>query len=71
MRISKLSLSVLTLLIGSVAASAAVIDFQGQSTGNNLNPLTLPGATFTTLGGFNYIATAFGSKALMPFRFLR
>ena len=39
------------------AAQAALIDFNALPTGHAADPLSLPGATFTTLGGgFNYIA---------------
>jgi hypothetical protein len=58
-----MSIAALALLIAP-AASANVIDFTAQSSGNNANPLVLPGATFTTLGGFNYITNAFGSNGL-------
>jgi hypothetical protein len=55
------SLAALALLIAPLA-SADLIDFSTVPTGNNPNPLVLPGATFTTLsGGFNFI-TGFGSK---------
>ena len=39
------------------AAQADLIDFNSLPTGHAADPLSLPGATFTTLGGgFNYIA---------------
>lgn len=57
-------LAALALLVAPAAAS--VIDFTAQSLGNNPNPLILPGATFNTIGGFNYVSDDFGSKALCP-----
>ena len=51
------------LLIAPASSLAAVIDFNAQAVGNNPNPLVLPGATFTTLQGFNYI-TQFGPNSL-------
>lgn len=50
------ALAALTV-IGTPAA-AVVVDFEAQPLGNNPNPLTISGATFTTVGGFNFIATA-------------
>ena len=40
----------------SFGAHAAVVDFSGLPTGENPNPLELSGATFTTVGGFNYVS---------------
>ncbi len=53
----------LTFGIGS-GAHAALIDFSGLPEGNNPNPLALAGATFTTIGGFNVLAS--GSNSLCP-----
>jgi len=51
------ALAAFGLTAASGAASAAVIDFNGFSSGHVDEPLVLPGATFTTLdGGFNYIS---------------
>ena len=50
------------VLLTSAPGSAAIIDFTSLPAGNNPNPLALPGATFTTAAGFNYIA----SGALCP-----
>lgn len=47
----------------SIAAHATVVDFSGQPLGNNPNPLELSGATFTTVGGFNFVT---GSGSLCP-----
>jgi len=47
-------------------ASADVIDFSTVPTGNNPNPLVLPGATFTTIGGFNYITPFSGENSICP-----
>ncbi|MEO5937871.1 MAG: PEPxxWA-CTERM sorting domain-containing protein [Sphingomonas sp.] len=41
----------------ATSASSATIDFDALPTGNNPNPLVLPGATFSTVGGFNYISS--------------
>jgi len=49
----------------SIGAHAALVDFTGQPTGNNPNPLELSGATFTTVGGFNVVTTS-SKKALCP-----
>lgn len=49
--------------IGS-GAHAALIDFSGLPGGNQPNPLALAGATFTTIGGFNVVASA--SNSLCP-----
>jgi len=52
-------------LLTVAPASAAVIDFEGVPSGNNPNPLVLPGATFTTAGGFNYVVNA-ATNVLCP-----
>lgn len=44
-------------LIGASSASADVIDFTGLPDGAASNPLSLPGATFTALGGFNVVTS--------------
>ncbi len=53
-----------TLAFAASPASAALVDFEGLSVGDNPNPLTISGATFETLGGFNYIASAGGTQSL-------
>lgn len=46
------------LMLGiAVGAQAALIDFSGLPDGNNPNPLAVSGATFTTIGGFNVLAS--------------
>ncbi len=60
------SLAPLVLLICSAAVSAGIIDFTALSEGNNPNPLVLPGATFTTISGFNFVANVLGSNWLCP-----
>ena len=52
---NKIFVAVALLLVTVAPASAGLIDFEGLPQGNNPNPLALPGATFTTLGGFNYV----------------
>jgi PEP-CTERM motif-containing protein len=48
------------------SASAEAINFSTLPTGNNPNPLFFPGATFTTISGFNYITTFFSENAICP-----
>lgn len=52
----------LTLAAVSGVARADVIDFSGLPSGDAGSPLILPGATFSTAGGFNYVA----SETLCP-----
>lgn len=49
----------------SIGAHATLVDFSGVPLGNNPNPLEVSGATFTTLGGFNFVAGA-EREALCP-----
>jgi hypothetical protein len=64
--ISKLALVVGVVALAGVApASAAIVDFEALPVGNNPNPLILPEATFTTIGGFNFIALA-ATNGLCP-----
>ncbi len=59
----------LAALVFNVAplASAADINFSTVPAGNNPNPLVLPGATFTTMGGgFNYISPFEAEDAICP-----
>lgn len=62
---SKLLVVGVLALLAVAPASAAVIDFEGLPVGNNPNPLALPRATFTTAGGFNYVANGV-TKGLCP-----
>jgi hypothetical protein len=50
------AIAALGLVATSGAARADVIDFNALPTGAAGDPLVLPGATFTALGGFNVIA---------------
>lgn len=53
-RIAPMAVATMMALSGG-AANADIVDFAGLA-GAQANPLSLPGATFTTLGGFNFIA---------------
>jgi len=60
------SFGALALLIAPLA-SATVINFSTVPAGNNPNPLVLPGATFTTLGGgFNFITSFESEDTICP-----
>ena len=62
---SKLMMAIAVVAVaGAAPASATIVDFEAQPVGNNPNPLVLPEATFTTAGGFNYIAVAATEWAL-------
>ena len=62
-----LSACLAALAFGVVpSASAETIDFSTLPTGNNPNPLVFPGATFTTIGGFNYITPFASEVAICP-----
>jgi hypothetical protein len=62
-RIVLAGLAALSLSLGASAALANVIDFDSLPAGDAANPLVLPGATFTTAGGFNFII---GGNQLCP-----
>lgn len=50
-------LAAISLAAVANVARADVIDFEGLPAGDAANPLSLPGATFTTAGGFNVIVS--------------
>ena len=57
------SLLLALALVSAPAAAAQTVDFEASPLGLNPNPLTIGGATFTTTGGFNRLAT-FNSTTL-------
>jgi len=65
-RISCLLIVALAIVALAPFASADVIDFSTVPTGNNPNPLVLPGATFITVGGFNFITPFSGKNSICP-----
>jgi len=60
----KLYVALAALVLAVAPASAVTVNFDSLSAGNNANPLMLQGATFQTLGGFNYIVDYGGSNTL-------
>lgn len=58
-----LALACCATALGSQAATVNV-DLGSLPVGNNPNPVTVSGATFSTSGGFNYVANVLGTAVL-------